>query len=867
MILLKRISKSSHNDKDYDSGYDSESFKQEKSRYVIKNYANVIYTLILFNFLVWGSYILINSVSEFEKPNYDIEFLERYLKENSPPLLNNKGKDSFLLAQSYGSADLKIPLNISAVREGKFKPKIRQFQWIESPESKGNDQGTFMLKEQINGSDVYSIKSILDEKYNYVLYDKDSFDYDGYTYKIDDLIASPDLQNVILKTNTTKNWRHSSFSIFWVLQVKTKEIEPLFDSSSWISVAKWSPDSNFIAFVKDNNVFLKSLKESSVHQITSDGSSEVFNGRPDWVYEEEVFSSDVVLWWSPKGDKLAFLKTNDTEVPTITIPFYVQDSHDEYPEYRSIKYPKAGFPNPIVNLAVFDLNNLGTLGQNIEHDVEVIKYASDDMVESLITEVVWVSDADILVKRSNRASDVLEVYLYNNEDDASKMVRRYEAVDSWFEITSNTLFVPRNESLGRIDDGYIDTVIIEGYNHLAYFSPPSNPHGILLTRGNWEVCDGVSSFDAQNNIVYFVGTKKSSIERHIYSTSLLDALSKEGVDPNIQNITDISKGGWYSGSFSSASRYLLLTYEGPNVPHQSLIDLQSFLSVRNIEENKEVSKNCEEYDIPKLVYSVVSLGEEEGWRGKIYVNAIETFPLHFDSSKKYPVIFFVYGGPGSQLVEKRFSVSFSQVLAAQLNCVVVTIDGRGTGFNNLNEEGARFKFVVRDKLGDYEPRDQIKAAKIWSKRSYVDQARMAIWGWSYGGFLTLKTLETDHDHTFSFGVAVAPVTKWKLYDSIYTERYLRTPQVNPIGYETASIHDVSNFKNVRRFLIMHGSGDDNVHFQNSLKLLDEFNLESIENFDFMVYPDSDHSISYHNANIIVYDRILHWFQKNFESDI
>jgi dipeptidyl aminopeptidase len=291
--------------------------------------------------------------------------------------------------------------------------------------------------------------------------------------------------------------------------------------------------------------------------------------------------------------------------------------------------------------------------------------------------------------------------------------------------------------------------------------------------------------------------------------------------------------------------------------------LQEDVVVKKIETNQEVSKNLQKYVLPEIKYEVVELVDEETGE-KLKANSKETLPLNFNSKRKYPVVFFVYGGPNSQTVNKRFAVDFSAVLAAELDCVVVTVDGRGTGFNNHNPQGSHYKFVVRDQLGKYEPLDQIAAAKHWAKKEYVDTSRIALWGWSYGGFLTLKTLETDYkDAIFSYGVSIAPVTQWRLYDSVYTERYMRTPQENPEGYKTASIHNITNFSHVKKFFIGHGSGDDNVHIQNSLKLLDQFNLESIENYDFMIFPDSDHSISFHGAYNVVYDRILDFFRQNF----
>lgn len=784
--------------------------------------------------------------------------LDSYLLQNSPPLLTSS-ENAKAFPGKQDSVNGKIPLTFGAVREGLFKPNYKQVQWILSPESDTNDQGTYLLNDKVNGTTNYAVKSILDDSYHYTLFDNSSFVFEGSAYNVDSLVASPDLNKAILKTNTTKSWRHSSFALYWVLDVKTQKIEPLFDDK--VSVTSWAPTSTHIAFIYENNVYVKDLGLSSIAQITFDGDENIFYGKPDWVYEEEVYASDIVLWWSPKGDKLSFLKFNDTLVPDFPIPYYVQNGHEDYPELVSIKYPKPGYTNPTVDLLVFDLKSAGTK-QDLLHTADL---SSESISQRLVTEVLWVSDDFLLVKTSNRASDILEVFLVSSENEAqTKLIRSHHAKDSWFEVTNNAFFVPKNESVGRNLDGYVDLVVRDGYNHLAYFSPPENPNGVLLTKGNWEVL--ANHLDFLNNEMYFLATRKSSIERHIYSVNLVDALSSSV--PTIKNVTDLSEDGWYSGSFSSGARFLLLNYRGPGVPSQRLIDLHSKETVKIIESNDELAKIRKEYDIPESHYSVMYLGKDEETGGRILANTVEIRPLNFNPNLKYPVLFYVYGGPGSQMVTKEYAVGFSQVIAAELNAIVVTVDGRGTGYNNYDETmGSKFKFIVRDRLGHFEPMDQIAAAKIYARRKYVDPERIAMWGWSYGGFLTLKTLETDlEDRVFSYGVAVAPVTKWKLYDSIYTERYLRTPQENPEGYETASIYNVTNFANVTRFLMMHGSGDDNVHFQNSLRLLDEFNLAGVENFDFMVFPDSDHSISYHNGNIVVFDRILGWLRRAFKGD-
>lgn len=770
--------------------------------------------------LVWGSYLLISSIKNFMPIIYD-----------SPLQKLNLVTPDF----KYPSSG-KIPLNVSAQLVGTFSPNYKAVQWIKTEESISDDKGTFLVKDD----NTYLIKSIIDDSYNYTLYDGSSFKVNDTNYVIDKLTASPDLSKAILKTNSTHHWRHSSFAYYWILDVESRNIVPLFDDWKKISTVSWSHDSKKVAFVFDNNIFYNDLESDSIVQVTDDGSPEFFNGKPDWVYEEEIFATDIVLWWSPHDNKLAYLKSNDTHVPTYSLQKFVQDD-SAYPVIDSLKYPKPGYPNPDVEVAIYDL---------ADKTEKVLELQGDIDKDRLITEVAWLSD-ELLIKTSNRASDVIEIFLVQNGEP--KIVRKDTTKLGWFEITNNIVFVPKNKSLNRPDDGYIDTVVDDGYNHLAYFSPVDSPKGELLTYGNWEVVEGVNAIDVNSNEVYFTSTLKSSTERHIHSVNL--------VSKNINDIT--TSAGYYSASFSSGSRYVLLTYQGPKIPYQNIIDLRDKVVLKNLETNEELTKLLKAYELPKNIYKVIDLIDEESG-DVIKVNSRETLPLGFDPEKKYPVIFFTYGGPNSQLVNQRFAIDFSSAIAAELNSIVVTIDGRGTGFNNMNPQKSQFKFIVRDQLGKYEPLDQIAAGKLWSQKPYVDENRIGIWGWSYGGFLTLKTLEADwKDKVFSFGVSIAPVTEWRLYDSVYTERYMRTPEENPRGYETASVFNISSFSHVKRFFLAHGTGDDNVHYQNSLKLLDKFNLEGIENYDLMVFPDSDHSISFHGANKMVFNRIVEFFRKAF----
>ncbi|KAG7884610.1 hypothetical protein KL938_001737 [Ogataea parapolymorpha] len=734
--------------------------------------------------------------------------------------------------------DGKLPLTLAATRNGTFTPERKSLQWLRTDSSAFNDSGEYIV---IDGAD-YVLKSLTDKRER-ILFSGTVVDYKDSTFKIEDIVFSDNLKHALVICDKVRNWRHSFFATYFVLEVDSKRISPLYNGTSLVSLAKWSPDSSSIAFIVDNNVYVKNLASNEVRQVTFEGGTEIFYGKPDWVYEEEVFEGDTAMWWSPNSEYLTILRFNDTLVPTFPIPYFVQHKDDVYPELRELKYPKAGYPNPRVDFVVYDNKNNKLASLDPSDAFYNDKDVSND--ERLITEVKWVGDSNFLLKITNRESDILKIFIV----DASAMESRLKRSDygsnanSWFEISHNLLYVPKSDS--RPHDGYIDIVDVDGYDHLAYFSPPDTENPLILTSGEWEVVDGAAAFDAVLNKVYFISTEKSSVERHLYSIDL-DGSNKT-------SITDVSQEAWYSVSFSAGSRFLLLNYNGPDIPHQELLDLH--LNTREtLTSNDKLAETLQKYALPEDRYGEIDVGA-----GKP-LNFHETLPVNFDASKKYPLLFFVYGGPGSQLVQKQYALAasvFSSVVAAQLDAVVVTVDGRGTGF-----KGKAFRNIVRDKLGHYEVIDQIAAAKHWTAKPYIEEQRAAIWGWSYGGYMTLKTLEADQGRTFKYGMSVAPVTNWLLYDSIYTERYMHTPQQNA-GYYNSSVHEVANFASVERFLLMHGTGDDNVHFQNSLKFLDMLDLQGLENYDVHVFPDSDHSIRYHNANTIVYDKLLAWLRQNW----
>jgi len=736
-------------------------------------------------------------------------------------------------------------ISLSDVLYGRWRSNRQSISWIAGADGEDgllleqNAPGKdYLVVEDVRGNSgvkTHSTKTLMKDRAFYV---------GDRRLNPSKVFPSKDLKKVLVGTNVQSNWRHSFYANYWIFDVETQSAEPLDPDNidGRIQLASWSPQSDAVVFTRENNLFLRKLSSNKVIQITQDGGPNYFYGIPDWVYEEEVFSGNSATWWAGDGKYVAFMATNESAVPTYPVQYFLsrpsgkepKPGEESYPEVRHIKYPKAGAPNPLVELKFYDV---------AKGDVFEVKVADGFEPEDLlITEVVWAgSTGKVLIRETNRESDVLRVVLVDVESRTGKTVRTtdVEKLDGgWFEVSKSTTYIPADPANGRPNDGYIDTVIHDNYDHLAYFTPLDNPTPLMLTSGKWEVVDAPSAIDLKNNLVYFVSTKESSIQRHVYSVKL------DGSD--LKSVTDTSKAAYYQISFSSGAGYAVLDYAGPNIPWQKVISTPSNPDHYEnlLEDNRELADMARRHELPIELYSTVNI---DGYD----LNVVERRPPHFSDKKKYPVLFYLYGGPGSQTVNKRFGVDFQAYVAASLGYIVVTVDGRGTGFI-----GRKARTIIRGNIGYYEAHDQIETAKIWAAKKYVDQSRIAIWGWSYGGFMTLKTLEQDAGRTFHYGMAVAPVTDWRFYDSIYTERYMHTPQHNENGYDKTSISNVTALSQNVRFLVMHGIADDNVHMQSTLTLLDKLDLAEVENYDVHVFPDSDHSIYFHNANKIVYDSKL-----------
>ncbi|KAF4637516.1 hypothetical protein G7Y89_g573 [Cudoniella acicularis] len=750
-------------------------------------------------------------------------------------------------------------ITLDQVMGGAWRANKQGISWIEG----ANGEDGLLLEQGVAGKDylvVEDIRGSKDKEGNAAamatktLMKQSSFEYNGNRLTPSRVFPSKNLKKVLLATGVQSNWRHSFYAKYFIFDVETQTVDALDPANpdGRIQLASWSPQSDAVVFTRDNNLFLRKLSSKTVTQITTDGGPDLFYGVPDWVYEEEVFAGNSATWWAEDGKYVAFLRTNESEVPEYPIQYFLSRPSgiipdpglENYPEVREIKYPKAGAPNPTVDLQFYDV---------AKGDIFEVKvsggFPPDDL---LITEVIWAgATGKAIIRETNRESDILRVVLIDVELRTGKTVRNFDVSEfdgGWFEVSQNTRYVPADPANGRPYDGYIDTVINNNYDHLGYFTPIDNPVPVLLTSGNWEVASAPSAVDLKKNLVYFVSTKASSIQRQVYSVKL------DGTD--LQALTDDTTEGYYGVSFSSGAGYALINYDGPNIPWQKVINTPSNPDHYEdiIEENSALADMAKKHELPIKIYSTVNV---DGFD----LNVVERRPPHFSEKKKYPVLFQLYGGPVSQTVNKQFSVDFQSYAAANLGYIVVTVDGRGTGFI-----GRKARTIIRGNLGYYEAHDQIETAKIWAAKKYVDASRIAIWGWSYGGFMTLKTLEQDAGETFQYGMAVAPVTDWRFYDSVYTERYMHTPQHNPGGYDNSTISNMTALSQNVRFLVMHGIADDNVHMQSTLTLLDRLDLAGVENYDVHVFPDSDHGIYFHNANRIVYDKLSNWLINAFNGE-
>ena len=647
-----------------------------------------------------------------------------------------------------------------------------------------------------------------------------------------------DLKKVLFATNYTKQYRHSYFADYSILDVGSGALSPLVeDQAGDIQYAEFAPVGDTIAFVRGNNLYLS--KDGTISQITSDGGPDLFHAVPDWVYEEEVFGSRSTFWFSPDGEALAFLSFNETGVETFTVEYYMdnQDIAPVYPRELDLRYPKVGTTNPTVSLTILDV------GSEELTPVPIEAYEPDDLI---VGELAWVTSehSSFIYRAYNRVQDhSTHVRVDVGEQVTSNPIRERDGSDGWLDNNLAIQYVgPVSPSNGIVNsaqkDYYVDLSDESGWQHI-YLYAVDGSSAEALTSGEWEVTS-VVKVDTKRQLIYFLSTEGDSTERHLYSVSYATKEKKALVDDSVP--------AYWSASFSSGGGYYILSYNGPDVPYQELYAANDTSTpIRVITSNEALWDKLQEYNLPNITY--LTLDHPDGYS----LNVQQQLPPNFDPSKKYPVLFTPYGGPGSQEITKAYaSAGWSAYISSdlELEYITYTVDNRGTGY-----KGREFRSLVASHLGDYEAQDQVWAAQeLAARHAFFDADHVGIFGWSYGGYLSSKVVELDSG-AFTLGLIVAPVTDWRLYDSVYTERYMKTSQANPEGYNGTAVRRVDGFRNIAGgFAVLHGLGDDNVHYQNTAALLDLLVGAGVppQQMEWRAFTDSDHGISYNGASTYLY---------------
>ena len=586
----------------------------------------------------------------------------------------------------------------------------------------------------------------------------------------------------------------------------------------------FSPDGKRIAFVKNNNLYLYDIPTGNTKAITTDGKwNFIINGNCDWVYEEE-FEFSRAYEWSPKGSHIAYYRFDETNVKE----YQFTQFDDTYNKQYVYKYPKAGEENSKVEIHIYDIATNKDVKANFEQgDIYIprIKWTKDD--NKLV--VYWM----------NRHQDNLKLLLTDAKTGASSPLYQEK----------NKYFVEINDDWWYLKDGkhYMFTSEMDGYRHLYLYSLDGKTK-TQLTKGKYEITE-VNGVDEVNKRIFYTMAYPRPMDRNLFVTDFTGKKTYQ-----------LTQGeAWHRAEFNDAFNQFYIYKSDLNTPqevtlNELFVDKKQNISsrlVKTVNENKKLKGKLEEYGIGKAEFIRVpnSKGDTlNGWMLK---------PAQFDPSKKYPVLFCNYGGPGSQQVANRFgAVSMWHQLLAQKGFIVVSVDNTGTGFR-----GEEFKKKTYLQLGKFEIEDQIDAAKYLGKMSFVDKDNIGHWGWSYGGFMSSLAI-TKGNEVFSAAVAVAPVTSWRYYDNIYTERYMRTPQENPKGYDDNSpINFTDRIKG--KYLLIHGMSDDNVHFQNATQMITALVKSNID-FESAYYPNKNHGISgsMDNTTFHLWSKMTNWILEN-----
>ena len=656
--------------------------------------------------------------------------------------------------------------------------------------------------------DIYDYKTL--KKVKTLVSSADIAEIQGFF----DYSFSDDESKIILTTNSIPVFRRSTLGEFYIYDIASKSVTKVSDDL--VQEPTLSPDATKVAYGFENNLYIKDLSSGKVEQITFDGAkNKIINGITDWVYEEE-FSFVRAFDWNADSNQIAFIKFDETNVPEFSMDVF---GSDLYQTQQVFKYPKAGEANSKVSLHLYDLQT------------EKLKDLKVDITDTdfYIPRLQWTKDANVLsVQYMNRHQSELDLWFINTKSLTSSLVLA-EKDKAYIDVTDNLTFLK--------DNSFIWTSEKDGYNHIYHYTEDGKLIN-QVTKGNWEVTN-YYGFNEKQNTIYYQSVENGSINRDVYSIKL-NGKSKKRLTK-----TD----GTNNAAFSADFTYFINTHSSATSPPEyTLNSSKSGNIIKKIKDNDRLFEKLGNYITSKKEFTTINVNGND-------LNMWMIKPANFDANKKYPLFMYQYSGPGSQQVANRWNSAndYWYQMLAQQGYIVVCVDGRGTGF-----KGAEFKKVTQGDLGKYEVEDQISVAEKLGALDYIDDTRIGIWGWSYGGFMSSNALFKGND-VFKMAIAVAPVTSWRFYDSIYTERYMTTPQENPEGYDQNSpINHVDKLEG--DFLLIHGSGDDNVHLQNTMRMVEAL-IQADKQFEWMIYPDKNHGIYGGNTRLHLYKKMTNFINK------
>ena len=631
---------------------------------------------------------------------------------------------------------------------------------------------------------------------------------------IDSYTLSPDEKKILIASNSEQIFRHSFLADYYIYDIASKSLTKLANHK--VQEPSFSADNSKVAYAYENNLYVFDIAAKKHTQITKDGKKNaIINGITDWVYEEE-FSFVKAYDWNAAGDKVAFIRFDETAVPEFSMDVY---NSGLYPTQHVFKYPKAGEKNAVVSLHIYDVK------ANSTKEIKLGNYS-----DFYIPRIKWTNEAQTLsVQVLNRHQNNLDLIFVDANSGTPKVVLN-EKDKAYVDITDNLTFLN--------DNSFVWTSEKDGYNHIYHYGKTGKLIN-QVTKGDWEVT-GYYGFDNKTGSIFYQSVENGSINRDVYRISL-----------NGKNKVRLStQTGTNSATFSPNFEFFINSFSSASEPTSyALHNAKDGKQVKSIVTNDALKSKLDGFSLPKKEFMVITT--EKGHK----LNAWMIKPADFDAAKKYPVFMYQYSGPGSQQVNNEWNSAddYWFMMLAQQGYIVACVDGRGTGY-----KGAEFKKVTYKELGKYEVEDQIDAARVFGKYNYVDASRIGIFGWSYGGFMSSNCILKGND-VFKMAIAVAPVTNWRFYDSVYTERYMQTPQENASGYDSNSpINHVEKLKGA--YLLVHGTGDDNVHVQNTMLMVNAL-VNANKQFDWAIYPDKNHGIYGGATRLQLYTKMTNFIKE------